>query len=470
MKQFTSIQTAMFAELAARKIFDQAQNQAYSYLDTAFERNIYPSEEALEGLKHFEEPLPDRPTNTNALLDQLHTYGTPATVPYNGRYFGFVNGGAVPAGLAARLLADFWDQNSVMYVTSPIIATLEAVVERWIKDLFKLPEQTVAGFVSGTSTSTFCGLAAARYRLLQNLGWDINEEGLFGAPPIRIVTSKHIHSSVQKAINLLGFGQKNVESIEVDEQGRIIPEQIPELDNRTLVILQAGNVNSGAFDPFEAICHKARAASAWVHIDGAFGMWAGAVSALKHLTKGIELAHSWSLDGHKTLNTPYDGAMILCADQEALISALHMSGAYLILSEQRDGMLYTPEMSRRGRIVEIWATMKYLGRAGLDEMVYGMHQRAVQFAEEIKPIEGFEVLNDVVFNQVMVACETDALTEATMHTIQELRECWVGGSSWNGRKIIRVSVCSWATRPEDISRSVQSFAKALELNKVIIKS
>ena len=470
MKQFTSIQAAMFAEMAAKKNFDQAQKQAYSYLDTALERNIYPSEEALEGLKQFEEALPERPTNTSVVLEQLHTYGSPATVPYNGRYFGFVNGGVVPAGLAARLLSDFWDQNSVMYVTSPIVATLETVVERWLKELFNLPEQTVAGFVSGTSTSTFCGLAAARYRLLQNIGWDINEEGLFGAPPIRIVTSKHIHSSVKKAINLLGFGNKHVEYIEVDEQGRIIPDLVPELDNRTLVILQAGNVNSGSFDSFEEICQKARTANAWVHIDGAFGMWAGAVSALKHLTKGMALAHSWSLDGHKTLNTPYDGAIILCADQEALVSALHMSGSYLILSEKRDGMLYTPEMSRRGRIVEIWATMKYLGKTGIDEMIYGMHQRAVQFAREIHQVEGFEVLNDVVFNQVMVACETDALTENTMKTIQDLRECWAGGSSWNGRKVIRISVCSWATRPEDITRSVQSFAKALELNKTIVKS
>jgi len=348
-----------------------------------------------------------------------------------------------------------------MQVISPVAAKLESVVEKWLKELFGLPDSTVAGFVSGTSSANFCGLAAARYRLLKRMGWDINEQGLFDAPKIRIVTGKQAHSTVMKAIGLLGFGKNNVEWVEVDDQGRIRPELMPALDDRTLVILQAGNVNSGAFDAFDEICDKANQANAWVHIDGAFGLWAAAVSELKYLTKGIHKANSWATDGHKTLNTPYDCGVVLCEDKEALVSALHMTGSYIILGEERDGMLYTPEMSRRARIIELWATMKYLGKTGIDQMVYGMHQRALEFAEALRKIEGFEVLNEVVFNQILVQCKSDEMTAKTMQRIQELRECWVGGSTWFGRKVIRISVCSWATTPEDIRRSAASFERAL---------
>ncbi|MGK7391904.1 MAG: pyridoxal phosphate-dependent decarboxylase family protein [Candidatus Cyclobacteriaceae bacterium M2_1C_046] len=464
MKNTNSLQGTMLSQLSGKKLFDKAQEYAYKHLETILSRNVFPTKEAINNLEVFEEPLPAEPGNAENVLDQLHTYGSPATVAnLGGRYFGFVTGSTVPVGLAAKNLATFWDQAPAMYVTSPIGSKLEAVVEGWLKSLFNLPSVTVAGFVSGTSMANFCGLAAARYRILQKQGWDINEKGLFNAPKIKIVTGKHAHSTVLKAIGLLGLGKENIEWVDVDNQGRILADELPSLNENTMLILQAGNVNSGSFDDFDKICKKAKQAGAWIHIDGAFGLWAGAVKKLKHLTAGMEKATSWAVDGHKTLNTPYDCGIVLCADKEALSSALHMSGSYIITSSQRDGMFYTPEMSRRARIIELWAIMKYLGKSGIDQMIYNMHLRAKQFAEEISKTERIEVLNDVVFNQVIVSCSSDELTERTMKKVQELNTCWAGGSVWFGRKVIRVSICSWATTDEDIKVSVGSFKEALRL-------
>jgi glutamate/tyrosine decarboxylase-like PLP-dependent enzyme len=240
------------------------------------------------------------------------------------------------------------------------------------------------------------------------------------------------------------------------------------LDDITLVILQAGNVNSGSFDPIDEICRKAEKAGAWVHIDGAFGLWAAASEPFQHLTKGMEMANSWSADGHKTLNTPYDSGIVLCRDPEALVSALHMAGAYIVEGKTRDGMFYTPEMSRRARVIELWAVLKYLGKSGVNELVRNLHERAEQFANELK-INGFEILNDVVFNQVLVACGDDVTTEAVLQKVQELRVCWCGGSMWHGQRVIRISVCSWATTAEDVSRCVGSFVEALRSVRVFQK-
>lgn len=463
MKKTSTIQEAMFLDMKNKNLFDKAQEFGFRYLQEALDRNIYPTKEAIDDLKFFDEDMPGHSSDATSIINLLNKYGSPATVnQVGGRYFGFVEGGIVPAGLAAKNLASFWDQNAAMYVLSPITATLEKVVEKWLKQIFHLPAGTVAGFVSGTSTANFCGLAAARYRQLKNMHWDVNEKGLFAAPRLRIVTGKQAHSAILRAIGLSGLGKENIEWIDVDDQGRIIPSLIPELDDTTILILQAGNVNTGSFDDFSVICEKAKKSKAWIHIDGAFGLWASASKQLKHLIKGIEHADSWAVDGHKTLNTPYDSGIIMCSDKEAITSALHMSGSYIVVSEDRDGMYYTPEMSRRSRTIELWATLKYLGKDGMDEMILGMHKRANQFAEEIKNIEGFQVLNDVVFNQVLVCCKTDELTIKTMQRVQELRECWAGGSIWNNKKVIRVSVCSWATTKEDISRSVKSFEKALK--------
>ncbi len=458
----TEIQKKMFAEMQDKTIFRNALQFGFQYADAALSRNVYPTDEALENLKRFDESLPVESSNPIEVVGKLHQYGSPATVSQiGGRYFGFVNGSVVPTGLAAKLLGSFWDQNTAMFVISPIAAKLESVVEEWLKSIFKLPPETVAGFVSGSSTANLCGLAAARFRLLKNQGWDINQKGFLNAPRIRIITGKEAHSTVIKTIGLLGFGHDNIEFIDCDEQGRIQTELLPELDNSTLLILAAGNVNSGSFDNFSEICKKANDAGAWVHIDGAFGLWAGAAKDLAYLTRGIEYAHSWAVDGHKTLNTPYDCGIVLCKDSQALTSALHMSAGYLVLSDDRDGMFYTPEMSRRARIFELWATMKYLGASGIDQMVWGLHQRAKQFAASLAAIEGFTIMNDVVFNQVLVTCATDDITSRAIQEIQKERICWVGGSTWRGRKVIRISVCSWATTEHDVELSVQSFKSAL---------
>ncbi len=454
----------MFLEIRNKEIFNQAQQYSFEYLESVFDRNVYPTEEALKDLAIFNEELPFDSTNAKSVLEQLNTYGSPATTAtLGGRYFGFVCGSAVPVGLAAKNIGTYWDQAPAMNVLSPIGSRLESVVEKWLVDLFKLPQHTSAGFVSGTSTANLCGLAAARYRILQRNNWDINKKGLRNSPNIRIVTGKHAHSAVLRAIGILGMGTENIEWVDVDNQGRIIPESIPELDENTILLLQAGNVNSGAFDNFEIICEKAKKTNTWVHIDGAFGLWASAVDKLKYLTKGAEKASSWAVDGHKTLNTPYDCGIILCSDQEAMTSALHTSASYIIESAERDGMFYTTEMSRRARIIELWSVMKYLGKNGIDEMILTMHQRANQFAEEVKKIEGFYVENDVVFNQVLVRCDSDKITENVLGNIQMLRECWLGGSMWFGKKVMRVSISSWATTRNDISKSVKSFEKALKL-------
>jgi glutamate/tyrosine decarboxylase-like PLP-dependent enzyme len=459
-----SIQDNMFLEIRNKEIFKQAQAYAFNYLETVFDRNVYPTQAAIDNLEIFEEELPVHTTTAESVLEQLHTYGSPATTAtLGGRYFGFVTGSAVPVGLAAKNLGTYWDQAPSMNVLSPIGSKLEAVVEKWLVSLFNLPTSTVAGFVSGTSSANLCGLAAARYRILQRNNWDINKKGLRNAPKIRIVTGTQAHSTVLKAVGILGLGQENIEWVPVDDQGRIIPELIPELDENTILILQAGNVNSGAFDNFEQICDTAKKANTWVHVDGAFGLWAGAVEKLKHLTKGVEHASSWAVDGHKTLNTPYDCGIVLCADKEAISAALHMSGSYIVESTERDGMFYTPEMSRRARIIELWSILKYLGKEGIDEMILTMHQRATQFSQEIRQIKGFSVQNDVVFNQVLVRCDSDVITEQVLRNIQLFRECWLGGSVWFDKKVMRVSICSWATTQDDITTSVRSFEKALQL-------
>jgi glutamate/tyrosine decarboxylase-like PLP-dependent enzyme len=455
-----NIRKKMFQEMIDKNIFNQVKEYAFNYVDNSLDRNVYPTKKAIEALSIFDEELPKKTAEPSKVLELLNTFGSPATVSQiGGRYFGLVNGGVVPTALAAKWLSDFWDQNTPLYVTSPIASKLESVVEKWLIQLFNLPNKTSAGFVSGTSMAIMCGLAAARWRIYDRLNYDVNSKGLINAPKIRIVAGKQTHGSVLKVIALLGLGKDNIEWIDVDYQGRILEESMPELDDKTILLLQAGNVNSGSFDNFDLICDEAKKANSWIHIDGAFGLWASGSEKLMYLTNGIEKADSWSVDGHKTLNTPYDCGIILCKDKEAIVSALQATGSYIVYGENRDGMLYTPEMSRRARIVELWATMKYLGREGIDSLVLGLHKRAVQFSIELRE-KGFQILNEVVFNQVLVCCENDEITQKTLESVQESLECWCGTAQWNGRIVIRISVCSWATTPEDVTRSVSAFSKA----------
>ena len=454
------IRERMYHEMEQKFVFDEARAAAYAYADGVFHRHVFPNPQALADLANFDEPMPDDPGNALQILQQLDKFGSPATLAQTGgRYFGLVNGGVLPVTLAVRWLTDFWDQNTPLYLSSPVASRLETVTEGWLRELFYLPDSCVAGFVSGSSLSILCGLAAARQHIFDRLDWDINRRGFRDAPPLRVIASRQAHGTVSKAIALLGFGTDNVEWVEADAEGRIRTDQLPRLDESSILVLQAGNVNSGAFDDFKTLCSRAQKAGAWVHVDGAFGMWAAACKQLEHLTNDIELADSWSFDGHKTLNTPYDSGVIMCRHREALVKALHASGSYIAYSEQRDGMLHTPEMSRRGRVFELWAALKYLGKSGVDALVYGLHLRAQQFASELGR-QGFEILNDVVFNQVLVGLDSDALTAATIEQLQRSGECWVGGTRWRERDVIRISVCSWATTEEDVTRVVEAFVEA----------
>ena len=454
------VRTRMFLDRDDMSLFGQAAAQATDYAAGLRGRAIYPTAEALDGLAAFDEPFPDRIGDAKEILALLQHAGSPATVNQSdGRYFGFVNGGVVPVALAVRWLTDFWDQNPALHVISPVAARLEQVCETWLADLLGLGKGIAAGFVSGSSTAIFGGLAAARYRCLANQGWDVNTRGLAGAKPLRVVATDQAHGTVKKAVALLGLGTGHVEWVATDAQGRMRADRLPALDPATIVVLQAGNVMSGSFDPFDAVCDAANSAGAWVHIDGAFGLWAAGSAATRHLTNGIEKAQSWSLDGHKTLNAPYDNGILLCRDRDALVAAMQTSGSYIIYGEQRDGMLFTPEMSRRARAADLWATLKFLGREGLDQLVHGLHLRARQFGDELRAA-GFRILNDVVFNQVIVAATSEAETARTMELVQQSGDCWVGGATWRGERVIRVSVCDWATTPEDVSRSVAAFDAA----------
>lgn len=470
MKNKMNIREQLFLQRENKELFEMAKSYAYAYMGKINDRPVFPSVKSIQQLSVFDEPLPEKSGNPDEILNLLHKYGSPSTVAQTGgRYFGFVNGNSIPIALATKWLSDIWDQNCALYVMSPIVSHLEAICEKWLKELFKLPSGTVAGLVSATSTATMCGIAAGRNEILRRQDWDINLKGLFGAPPIRIVIGEQAHATVIKALSLLGFGEEQIERVPVDSQGRMDADKLPLLDERTIVILQAGNVKSGSFDPFVKIGNQANNAGSWIHIDGAFGLWAAASSEKKFLTKGIEKADSWSVDAHKTLNAPYDCGIILCKNSEALTMAMQASGSYIRYSEKRDGMFFTHEMSRRARAIELWVTLKYLGRSGVEEIVDGLCDRAQQFQEQLSSA-GFNILNEVVFNQILVSCDTAEETNETLKNIQESGECWCGGSKWNGEPVIRISVCSWATTAKDIDRSVAAFIKAREKYHINLKA
>lgn len=443
-----------------RQLLLQAQSYAQAYIEQAKDQRVYPDAQALGNLSQFDQPLPEAGLDPSTVIEQLDRIGSPATVPTTGgRYFGFVNGGSHPPALAARWLADAWDQNAALYVMSPIAAHLEQVCERWLVDLLELPEGTAAGFVGGTSMSLSCGLAAARNACLTAQDWDVASAGLFGAPPVRVVLGEQAHGAVFRSLSFLGLGSDRVEKVPCDDQGRMKADELPELDPTTILILAAGNVNSGAFDDLREISTKAKSAGAWVHVDGAFGLWAAASPNQRHLCDGLELADSWSVDAHKTLNAPYDSGIIFCRDRNALVSALQADGAYLQWSDKRDSMLYTSDMSRRARGIELWATLATMGRNGVGALVDQLCVHARDIADKLSTHD-FTIVNDVVFNQVIVSCNTPDETQATLRELQDAGECWCGGSTWQGEPVIRISVCSHATTTSDIDRSVAAFVAA----------
>ena len=457
---FEDLKAEIWEQVASGVLFEKAKGYGEAYIQSLGRGRVSPDGAAVAELTAFDEPLPEGPGDPEAMLDALHEIGVKATVEQSGgRYFGFVNGANFPVAVAARWMGDAWDQNSALYVMSPIAAKLEEICEKWIVELLGLPKETAAGFVTGSSTATMCALAAARDEIFRKQGWDVHEKGLFGAPPLRVVLGRQAHSSVIKALSILGIGKGQLTWAEVDGEGRIIPEKLPALNENTLLILQAGNVNSGAFDPMGPLCEMARRASAWTHVDGAFGLWAAASEEKRALIAGFEMADSWSADAHKTLNAPYDSGIVLVRDRAALVRAMQATGSYIQYSEHRDAMLYTMEMSRRARGIELWATLKYLGRTGIGALVEALCENARYFANRLAE-RGFIIENDVVFNQVLVRLETDEATNATLQRIQSGGVCWCGGATWKGRGVIRISVSSWRTDHTDVDACVTEFVRA----------
>jgi glutamate/tyrosine decarboxylase-like PLP-dependent enzyme len=418
-----------------------------------------PTPEALQRLALLDEPLPEKPTDPHSVLRLLDEIGSPATLATaGGRFFGFVIGSSLPATIAANWLATAWDQEGGLEVTAPIGAALESVCAKWLVELFSLPASTGVGFVTGATMANFTGLAAARHALLQREGWDVERQGLFGAPPITVNVGDEVHVSVLKALTLLGLGRDRVQRVPTDDQGRMRPELLSEMKGPTIICAQVGHVATGACDPIAEICARGRETSAWVHIDGAFGMWAAAAPKRAHLVRGLPDADSWATDAHKWLNVPYDSGLVFVRDEQHLQAAMAVSAAYLPQPERRQPDEYVPEMSRRARGVEVWAALRSLGREGLADLIERSCQHAARFADGLRRA-GYEVWNDVLLNQVLVSFGSDEVTRQVIAGIQRDGTCWCSGTVRRGRPVMRISVSSWATTEEDCEQSLAAMLR-----------
>ena len=437
-----------------------AADRAIDYLTALPDRPVAPAPEAVTALSTLDAPMPKEPTDPAAVLRILDETASPATTAMAGpRFFGFVVGGSLPATLAASWLAGAWDQKTAFRSVAPATSMVEEVSLRWLVDLFGLPEGTAAGFTTGATVANFTALAAARHAVLAQTGWDVEADGLFGAPPINVIVGAEVHSSLVKALGMLGLGRNRVVRVPVDDQGRLRADEMPHLAGPTIVCAQAGNVNTGAVDPLGQICERARESAAWVHVDGAFGLWATAVPSLRQLTAGIENADSWATDAHKWLNVPYDSGLAFVRDPDALRAAMSVSAAYLPpAGGQRNPSDYTPEMSRRGRGVEVWAALMSLGRSGLVELIERNCRLARRFATELSAA-GFAILNEVALNQVLVSFGDAEVTDRIVAAIQADGTCWCGGTVWHGSPAMRISVSSWATTDDDVTRSIEAIVK-----------
>jgi len=447
---------------AARSLFQLSCEFASRYTEELDAREVVPGAEALAGLTEFHGPLPLEGTNHEQVISELDRVGSPATVATTGgRYFGFVVGGALPVAIAAQWLATAWDQNAGSWALAPGAVELETVAAHWMLEILDLPRDAAVGFVTGSTMGTFSALACARSALLARLNYNVKQRGLADAPRLSIVVSDEIHPTNLSTLGYLGFGLDDIQLCPTDEQGRIIPEEMPEFGPKTIVILQAGNINSGSFDPFEEVCRKAIAAGAWVHVDGAFGLWARASKSKRRLTRGIEQADSWSVDGHKWLNLPQDSAIYACREPEAVQDVFGVDATYLMRNAQRQPNNFVPELSRRARGVEFWAALKALGKRGVEDMVDRNCAHARRFAQGLEAA-GYEVLNDVVLNQVVFACQDEASTKVALSQIQASGVTWLGPTTWKNRLCMRISVSSWATTHEDVEQALSVMQHAFQ--------
>lgn len=445
-----------------------ASHRASRYIESLEDRRVFPSEEALANLTKLGGPMPQEGIDSSAILEQLDTIGSPATVVSAGpNYYGFVIGSTLPVADAAERLSLAWDQCASGEINSPIAHAIERVAGAWITKVLDLPEESVVGF--GTS-ATACGLsciATARRTLLSKLGWDIEQQGLNGAPEIHVLVSQKVHVTILKALRILGFGLRQITFVKCDSHGRIDPDALPIMNERTILCLQAGEVNTGEFDPFQLIIPKAKEKGAWVHIDGAFGLWARASTSYRHLTEGAELADSWTTDGHKWLNTPYDGAMAICRHAGAIADTLNADAVYSKSGATAQKNL-TLEFSRRARGIPIWAALKHLGREGVASMVEKHCVLAKRIADGLHD-SGYRVINRVVLNQVLVRCDSDTKTEAAMEAAQKTGQIWFGPSVWEDRPAFRISLCSWRTNESHVEKLIslmEAIAKELDVKRI----
>jgi len=443
------------------QLLENVARRSARYLADLQERAVAATPEAVARLTTLREPLPAGPSDAADILALLDEIGSPATMAMAGpRFFGFVIGGSLPAALAANWLAGAWDQNAAFDSVTPAASTLEAVALEWLKDVLGLPENCAGAFVTGATMANFSALVAARHSVLASQGWDVEADGLFGAPPIAVVIGEEAHPTLIKALGLVGFGRNRLVRVPVDGQGRMRAEELPPLTAATIVCAQAGNVNTGAFDPLGEIAGRTREAGAWLHVDAAFGLWAAAAPGRAHLLAGSELADSWATDAHKWLNVPYDSGIAFVRDADALRAGMAVTAEYLPApSGVRNPSDFTPELSRRARGVEVWAALRCLGRSGLEELVERMCRHAERFAEGLAAA-GYEILNEVVLNQVLVSFGEAGETERVIAAVQADGTCWCGGTVWQGRTAMRISVSSWATTDDDVERSLAAILRA----------
>ena len=447
-----------------RPLLETAADRAIRYLETIGDRSVAPTEDAVRGISRMDEALPNGLSDGDDVIRMLDEVGSPASMAMAGpRFFGFVIGGSLPVTLAASWLASAWDQNSALYRVTPATAHVEQVALGWLLELLELPEGSGGAFVTGATVANFTALAAARHAVLTAAGWNVEADGLFGAPPITVIIGDEAHPSLIKSLGLLGLGRERVVRVPVDAQGRMRASAIPSITGPTIVCTQAGNVNSGAFDPTGEISDLAHARGAWVHVDGAFGLWAKVAPTRKHLAEGIEKADSWATDAHKWLNVPYDSGVAFVRDPNALRAAMAITAEYLPTeTPQRNPADYTPELSRRARGVEVWAALRHLGRAGVADLVERCCRHARRFSEGLRDA-GHEILNDVVLNQVVVAFGDAETTRRIIRAIQDDGTCWCGETEWKGRVAMRISVSSWATTAADVELSLAAMLRSARM-------
>jgi len=448
-----------------RDLLRRTAELAADYLDTLGDRPVFPDVTPEQLRAALGCPLPDDPLPGEQVVEELVAGAEPGVVAMgSGRYFGFVIGGGLPAALAADWLTSAWDQNAGLYVGGPSASVVEQITRDWLLELLGLPGESSIGFVTGAQVAHVTGLAAARWHVLDAVGWDVGREGLTGAPRIRVLVGEQGHVTVDRALRLLGLGAPM--TVGADDQGRMKPDALAEAlagaAGPTIVCAQAGEVNTGSFDPLPAIAELSRDAGAWLHVDGAFGIWAAVSPRLRHLVSGIELADSWTTDAHKWLNVPYDSGIVLCAHPESHRNAMSVTASYLMQDEGarrvRDQMDWVPEFSRRARGFAVYAALRSLGRSGVVELVERCCDAATRFSEAIVELPGVEVLNDVVLNQVLFRFESDEQTDEALRQVQASSRVWLSGTTWNGRKAIRVSVSNWQTGDEEIDLAVSEFA------------